>query len=136
MADALSDETEPVADDELLWRGLRKDWIREENGVQVITSVAFKDRTPGNGNRVSVFRRRLFADAEVRQLFGPAFVAVAEIPAAVPRGLGWDVVPDTEGQHGSHALIVPPAGKGTNARDKDSGTMSKKAGLRRLDPAA
>ena len=87
MADALSGVTETVADDELLWRGLRKEWIREENGVQVITSVAFKDRTPGNGYRVSVFRRALFSDAEVRQLFGPAFVAVAEIRAAVPRSL-------------------------------------------------
>src|SRR5471032_648324 len=121
MADALTGVTEPVADDELLWRWLRKEWIREENGVQVITSSPLRTGLQATATGYPSSGAGSFPTRRCGSSSAPPSSRWPRFMLPFPAALEGTWSPDTEGQHASHALIVPPAGKGTNTRDRGSG---------------
>lgn len=145
MADAVEPDTPahatippPVADDELLWRLLRPDWIvpSEKSGQAGprVSSIAFKDGT--NPERaVSVFRKAMMPP-EMRAEQALTFEKAAELTAKTARDLGHEVRPDIEGgQHVAHAVIVPPH-KGNNPWARDARKLAEAAVIVGVAPPA
>lgn len=117
-----------VADDELLWRFIKHpDWlVRDDAGNPIrVSSVAFKDRTD-ESRAVSVFRPKLIDDESRGGIIGSTTEA-AEILCSIARELGHKVTPDaTDGQHYSHALVIPPTTDG-KAWAKNAGKLAERA---------
>lgn len=108
-----------IADDELLWRRIRPEWIDDKDGT--LTSQAFLDRLSGTPsvNRANLTNR----EAVLRDYQS---MGLAEVEARVPRanehGVLSDPTPDP-----SHALLVPAPSLTSGEKRKQAARRIAKA---------
>jgi hypothetical protein len=107
-----SGQTRPCVDDptlgrdERLWRRIRADQLKTEDGRVRPSSAAFRDST----NEVSVHLASLTTTATALERF-PGF-SLAELTVGFVRDLGLSVVRDPLPDDPSHAFICPCPSKG------------------------
>jgi len=122
MSSRLDDSSIP--DDALLWRRVHPKWLkkRDDNSLRV-SSATFKD-----GRReVSVHIASLTTLETILAKY-PG-MSVAKITAGAARRLGHTVTPQPKEDDPSHAIICPPADRGSSKVDRDAEGMAAEAEL-------
>jgi hypothetical protein len=116
-----------IADNDLLWRRLTAEqWIKSTPEGRRVSSAAFKNNA--EDEVLSVHLARLTTIENVF-LAPPVCLAVAEISAGVPRGLGHRVIHSPTEDDWSHASITPPPGYRSSKKKSDAKLMALSARL-------
>lgn len=115
-----------IPDEEKLWRRIPKSQIVPgDDGKPRPSSAAFRDRETGE---ISVHLSSLTTKEAALERF-PEF-SLAEIPAGLPRSLGYSVARDPIKDDSilpddpSHALVCPPPSRSLNRCRKDHSVMA------------
>jgi hypothetical protein len=121
-----------IGNEEKLWRRIAPSLVHKESESEFRpNSGAFLDR---NTNEVSVHIASLTTPE--RALKDYPEHSLVEIPAGLPRSLGYAIVRDPTEKDPSHALICPPLGRTGNPIKSDSRKMAKEAKWIVLKPPA
>ena len=105
MLESSSAASEPIDDEDLLWRRIAPAGLHQETPERFRpNSLAFQDNRPGSDG-LSVHLARLTTIKSVSERY-PEY-SVVEFPAKLPRSMGYEVVHDPTPDDPSHTLIKP-----------------------------